>query len=314
MLQIVSDRYLPGLSMTMRRAWKKVAFLSCFLIVVGAVEFLIVLQLHDSLHIGEEDGRLARQIITSHHEVELERVQKQWHIERRQSQTKQEQGEQEGEREEDGVGTDEVRWPRELHNLRVDRLNNFRQRTGSLLADQQLRNFELRKYGLPVVPDAVRQQGIKSVDDKEFTLKTPLQRKWNFSLVGEDSLYKVDVLQPVPVFFSDVEGNRLREELRKIHTAEGEGWKNLYNLEQDHNEEEDNEEEEEEDDSDEDKNEHRRAFDPDDFETYMGEDGKVKVRRKQEVLVENMTPPMRDRTLFEREGWNIMLTVRYVVL
>ena len=77
---------------------------------------------------------------------------------------------------------------------------------------------------------------------------------------------------------------------------------------------EDYEEDEDEEDEDEENEEKKDnwVFDPDDFEIIVSKDGTVEVRRKPEVLVENMTLPARNLTPFEQDGGNIMLTLRFV--
>lgn len=261
--------------MALRSFWRKVAGFSCFLLMVGLFEFVMVVQLQNSLHTGEnEDSHRAKWTRTTPRvrAAEHEQIQSPWHIEGWQSRTQQEEREREDE--------DEVRKARELHNLRKDRLNNFRKRARS---DQQLQNR------LPAIPEPEQHR------NNEQDPKMELQKKWQSILRLEESNGTLKL------------NDTLRLELLKL-------W-NMMIMEEDmHRLEEKDPEEDSEDEDEED--EDRRSFDPDDYEIFIGEDGKMHVRKKvysqePETLVENCSYPLRNMTLFEREGRNILLSIRY---
>lgn len=236
---------------------------------VGLFEFVMVVQLQSSLHTGEnEDSHRAKWTRTTPRvrAAEHEQIQSPWHIGGWQSRTQQEERRREDE--------DEVRKARELHNLRKDRLNNFRKRARS---DQQL---------LPAIPESEQHR------NNERDPKMELQKKWQSifqHLEGSNGTLKLN--------------DTLRLELLKLwNMAMEEDMYRLY--------EKDPEEDSEKEDED------QRSLDPDDYEIIIGEDGRMHVRKKvysqdPEILVENCTYPMRNMTLFEREGRNILLSVRY---
>ena len=273
---------------------------------------MVIMQVINSLQIqGEEDGLLVGQTVASLRRVEqeMELQKSRWYVDSWLRRTQ--QGEEgAGEKKREGQGEDielrEVRMARELHDLRIDHLNNFARRTGSLLADQQQRNFELRRNGLPA-PEAALQQQQRVIDEQ----KSSLWDKWNVSHIVESlSIENRDEALRLE--------NKLREELHRfydVYTAkEGEEQNGLHKeLKDDVNDlkqERKGQEEEEEDyenegEEGEGKN---RVFDPEDFDISIAEDGKVIVTRKQlepEVLVENLT-----RTATEIEEWKVMLTLR----
>lgn len=251
--------------MALRGFWRKVAGFSCFLLIVGLFEFVMVVQLQNSLRTEEkEDGTpLVRAL-------EQARIQSPWHVKGWQSRTQQEERGQEDE--------NEARKARELHNLRADRLNNFRKRAGSLLADEQPQN---------------RLPEPEEYEDNEHRLEMELEKKWQSvsQLLGEGNVsLKIN--------------ETLKEEFVRL-------WKMLRMEEGiDHLEEKDSEEYSEED---EEEYEDERSFDPNDFEVFIGEDGRMHVRKKlnPEILVENCSYPIRNMTQFEREGGNILLSIRY---
>ena len=314
-----------------RSVWRKAAWLGCFLLVVGAVEFLLIVRLHNSLHIGEEEEQMllaGRGVLTSHLAVERQAAaavqRKQLHVYSWKQSPEEEEG---GLDEREGGGLDgdydEVRLARELRDLRLDRLNSFRQRgrtgMGSQLADQQRRNFELRQNTLLAV-DKETQPQQRVTGDHSDLLKTSLQGQWlNVSRLLEEAAtlrHKNAGKQS----FGEKQSDRLKETLDKlddIHAAqEGKEWHLKRDKDERENDKDYEEEENGEYDSEEDEEEYHRVFDPNDFVVSIGTDGKINITRKQlepEVLLENMTLPMRDDTTsFEREGLNIMLTIRYI--
>lgn len=251
---------------------------SCFLLMVGLFEFVMVVQLQSSLHTGENEyshrakwTRTTPRIRAAEHE----QIQSPWHIEGWQSRTQQEERGQEDE--------DEVRKARELHNLRKDRLNNFRKRARSA---QQPQNR---------LPDIPEPEEHRKVWNNERDPKMELQKKWQS--ISQHLEETNDTLKL---------NDTLRVELLKL-------W-NMMTMEDDMYglEEKDPEEDSKEDEEDED----QRSLDPDDYEIFIGEDGKMHVQKKvyslePEMLVENCTYPKRNMTLSEREGRNILLSIRY---
>ena len=280
---------------------------SCFLLAVGLVEYLIVVQLHGSLQ-GEQELTAAwtRSLPPGAEEPLLHGGDR-------------ERGGEPGEpgQKKDVAGGNldqsEVGLARELRDLRVDRLRNFERRTGSLLADQQRRIFEARDVG---PSDGGTQQPLQQQGRVGGRHKTGLAELLNLSrevdkilspeLIGEDLLKR---------FFKEGEGDRLKDKLDRLYDAytsqnKKQSDKDASTKEKDYehylemrDEYGSNEEEEE----------YRRVFDPEDFIVSVGADGRVNVTRKElepEVLLENTTLPTRDMTPSEKAGQNIMLTIR----
>ena len=276
------------------------------------MEILLVVQLQDSLQFrGEEEEKilLAGHSVSTYRQSERRAAGLQLHMYDWQ---RTRAGERELE-EERGEGDDEpreVRLARELHDLRMDRLGNFGRRTGSLLVDQQQRNAELRNRGTPGLADGGAQpqagDSSRNGDKLLLRLKATLQeRSKNVTHLAQDlSLMKV-------LKQSFDERERLGEALDELYDILYEGGRRepvQQGEYEDYYEEEYLTEEKEED--------YGRVFDPDDFIIGVGADGKVNITRKQlepEILLENLTLPVRDMTPLEKEGLNILLTIRFSI-
>ena len=259
---------------------------------------MVIMQVLNSLQVGREDGLLVGQTVAPVRRVEQEvGVQRNhWYVESWLN--RMQQGEDVGggeKKREEQDGDIEVRMARELHDLRINRLNNFTKSTDSLLADQQQQNFELRQNGL----QGTQQQ----LHENKYSWQVSHIMK-SLSIENREEALALE--------------NKLREQLDNWYdtygTQEQNGLKNL-GQKRDGEEEDDYEEDYEEDysedyeeEEEEEEEVKRRVFDPEDFDIRVAEDGKVTVTRKQlepEVLVENITKPST-----EIEEWKIMLTLR----
>ena len=304
--------------MTLRGLWRRVAYVGFFLL--GGV--VVAMQVLNSLQVGREDGLLVGRTVAPVRRVEQEvgMQRNHWYVESWLSRTQQGEdvGGGGGDKKREGQDGDselsEVRMARELHDLRINRLNNFARRTGSLLADQQQRNSELRlnnsELRLNGLEGAQRQEQGKS--DRESIEKSSLQAKWNVSRIVE-SLSIENREEALAL------ENKLRGELDRWYdmyaAKQGEERNDSKKLDQErHGEEKEDYEEDYTEEYEEDEEEEegkRRVFDPEDFDINIAEDGRVIVTRKQlgpEVLVENLT------TTSTLEEWRIMLTLRYGML
>ena len=298
-----------NLKMAVRTVWRRATVFSFFLLVLGVVEYFVVVQLHSSLQVGEREEELllagrGRSLSL------LEGGAERWEGRRVQAGS-----EERGGGEVAGVNLDqtsEVRLARELHDQRVDRLRNFERRTGSLLADQQRRNFGVREKQLQV------GNGQRQAIQRGGSYNDRLAEILNLSrLVDEILSPKGKGDQALRQFFEQTEGERLKERLDKLYDIyAAKGKKDSATKDRDRDFEEDYVEVHEDYDSEEEEEQYRRVFDPEDFVLTVGADGRVNVSRKPlepEVLVENMTLPARNMTRSEKAGLNILLSIRYCI-
>ena len=315
--------------MAVRGGWRRVAWFGSFLLLIGVVEYVLILQFHSSLDRSLDADR--DRILPGHHltMTRMEEDDSLWHIHswqgRRQQgehQRKEVEGVERGEKEGD---KEEERLARELHDLRVDRLNMFRKRTGSQLSNQQQQSLEWRRSVFPDAPDGV-QPGARSYSDGQKNSQG--SKNANPSLKSTDRFSQA-VDNAFKVAMSEIEEGKLMQALdtlHDMHAANKFRRVDLDNIEEElkeeyeengYKEEEDKEEEEDDKDEDEYEEEDERqkwVFDPSDFEIVIGDGGKLIVNRKSlepEPIVENMTLPLRNLTALERDGGNIMLTLRY---
>ena len=308
--------------MTVRTLWRRTAFFSCFLMVVGIVEYVAVVQLQGSLQVGEreEERLLAGGRSFTLLERESERLQEapmqvagDWRGRRRGGSERVHGG---GEVASENLDPPEVRLARELHDLRVDRLRNFDQRPGSFLSDQWKRNFDTsRKSQLLADQQQLKHKLGAGSHNQRYSEMLNLSRLVDEILSPEGKGHKA-----LRQFFEENEGDRLKEKLDKlydIYTAKGQKGSTTKdavtsdrNYEDDYTDLKDSEEEEEE----EEEGERKRLFDPQDFIVSVGPDGLLNVSRKPlppEVLVENTTSPPINMMSSEKAGLNILLTIRY---
>ena len=315
--------------MAVRGGWRRVAWFGSFLLLIGVVEYVLILQFHSSLDRSLDADR--DRILPGHHltMTRMEEDDSLWHIHswqgRRQQgehQRKEVEGVERGEKEGD---KEEERLARELHDLRVDRLSMFRKRTGSQLSNQQQQSLEWRRSVFPDAPDGV-QPGARSYSDGQKNSQG--SKNANPSLKSTDRFSQA-VDNAFKVAMSEIEEGKLMQALdtlHDMHAANKFRRVDLDNIEEElkeeyeengYKEEEDKEEEEDDKDEDEYEEEDERqkwVFDPSDFEIVIGDGGKLIVNRKSlepEPIVENMTLPLRNLTALERDGGNIMLTLRY---
>ena len=299
--------------------WRRTTFFACLLMAVGIVEYFVVVQLHSSLQAGEREELLlagGRSLTLLEREAErqgetLVQAADEWQGRQRELSA--------GARGEEVAGENldqaDVRLARELHDLRVDRLKNFQRRTGSFLADQQQRNFEVRSNSQLSPVDLQQQQhqqrrGVGGYDDR-------LAEILNLSrMVDEILSHEGKGDRALRQYFEESEGDRLKEKLDRLYdiyaakdrrdsTRDRDGGEDYTEMKVDY----DSEEEEEEED-------YKRVFDPEDFVVSIGADGRLNVSRKPlppEMLVENTTFPARNMTTREKVGLNILLSIRYHV-
>ena len=306
--------------------WRRTTFFACLLMAVGIVEYFVVVQLHSSLQAGEREELLlagGRPLTLLEREAERQEetlVQAaEWQGRQRELSAGARGG---GEVAGENLDQADVRLARELHDLRVDRLKNFQRRTGSFLADQQQRNFEVRSNSqLPAVDLQQQQQqqqqqqhqqrrGVGGYNDR-------LAEILNLSRVVDEILsHEGKGDRALRQYFEESEGDRLKEKLDRLYdiyaakdrrdsTRDRDGGEDYTEMKVDY----DSEEEEEEED-------YKRVFDPEDFVVSIGTDGRLNVSRKPlppEMLVENTTFPARNMTTREKAGLNILLSIRYHV-
>lgn len=290
-----------------RSFWRKATWFSCFLLAVGLVEYFVLVQLHSSLlhadHKAEDERLMAGKSVTSRRETEDGKwAVMPWGIHDSQQQHLEDRERREagriGEIRDNSDDLNEIRSARELHDMRIERLNNFKQpRRGlQLQAEQEERSHKMKDN---MLNDTNLRQLLQVLNLTHILDGGGFPHSEN---INENFLKN---------FLNESVGNnRLSLTLDNILYTEQKNKQWKQDRTQDTDKEEDSDEHYDEDDDYED---NHRYFDPDDFIVSIDSNGRVNVTRKQlepEVLVENTTFPVRDMTKFEKEGSNIMLTIR----
>ena len=293
------------------------------------MEYVLLVQLHSSLlsvaHETGDETLLPGKTVTSRGEAE-ERAELQWAGVHFGLHDPRDFAEERERRELAGGGDageyggfgdpSEVRLARELHDLRMDRLSQFRrpERGPEINVDQQKRSLQ-QPPTRDKLNDTNLQQLLELLEERFRTGQMDLALNLTLLLSdGGSPLGRSDVLKH---FLSESRGSTLGEALDRLHdayTAQGDkDWKYGSISKQGADKESDDDDSDEEEEEEEEEN--GRVFDPNDFLITMNSDGTVNVTRKElepEVLVENSTFPLRNMTTSEKEGLNIMLTIRYI--